>query len=632
MKQFLFVWVLIFAINTEAQDYSVSAIPQSLKEEAYAVVRLENEHVDFYDYNKVKYSSEKVITILNASALPYAYQQLGYNKSRKINKFEASLYDANGKLMRKLGRKDLKDVSAFDGFSLYIDTRIQYFEFTPTSYPFTIRYYFEYNLSNTINLPSWNPIMHYNVGIEKSMYSLTNHSTIPIRKKEYGFDFLDVSKIESGNVLNYSASHIQPMNEEVLSPALSELTPNVFFSPTEFQLEGVKGKMEDWKDFGKWYYENLIKDKLDLSETDKQNALKLVDGIEDPIEKVRLLYEYMQAKTRYVNISIGIGGWEPFPASYVSSKSYGDCKALSNYMVSLLEVVGIDAFHTIVYADRKRKVNIKDDFTSLQGNHMIVNVPMDGETLWLECTSQQTAFNYLGKFTDDRYVLSVTPEGGEIISTKNYPAEVNKEIIQIKGEILPNGTLNAKYNIKHSGLQYDRFSSLAFMATNQQKHNLNDLFGRLPNLKIENYSLDNDRKNAIFKMNVDLESSQYAKRIGDNLVFNVISFEGFGSNLKKDNHRKYPFEVRYGYADETNFELKIPKGFAMNSKFQPLIYINEFGSYFLSVEQRDDQTLRIVRKLVVNDGSYPKEKFNDYVEFQRIISSMDNTKILIEKK
>jgi len=632
LKQFLFVWVLIFAINTEAQDYSVSAIPQSLKEEAYAVVRFEKEQVDFYDYNKVKYSSEKVITILNESGLPYAYQQLGYNKSRKINKFEASLYDANGKLMRKLGRKDLKDVSAFDGFSLYIDTRIQYFEFTPTFYPFTIRYYFEYNLSNTINLPSWNPIPYYNVGVEKSMYSLTNHSTIPIRKKEYGFDFLEVIKSESGNVLNYSASHIQPLNEEVLSPALSELTPNVFFSPTEFQLEGVKGKMEDWKDFGKWYYENLIKDKLDLSETDKQNALKLVDGIEDPIEKVRLLYEYMQAKTRYVNISIGIGGWEPFPASYVSSKSYGDCKALSNYMVSLLEVVGIDAFHTIVYADRNRKVNIKDDFTSLQGNHMIVNVPMDGETLWLECTSQQTAFNYLGQFTDDRFALSVTPEGGEIISTKNYPAEVNKESIHAKGEIFPDGTLKVEYEITDSGLQYNSYYPLDFMGSKEQKDWLLEHLSNLPNLKILNFTFQNDRANAVFTSHLNVESKQYAKIIGNNLIFSLISFEGLGTNLKKDNHRKYPFEIRFGYSDETDFELKLPQGYTLNEKFHPQIYFDDFGSYFLSVEQVDERTLRIIRKLVVKDGNYPKEKFNDYVEFQRKISSMDNTKLLIEKK
>ena len=339
----------------------------------------------------------------------------------------------------------------------------------------------------------------------------------------------------------------------------------------------------------------------------------------------------MQAKTRYVNISIGIGGWEPFPASYVSSKSYGDCKALSNYMVSLLEVVGIDAFHTIVYADRKRKVNIKDDFTSLQGNHMIVNVPMDGETLWLECTSQQTAFNYLGQFTDDRFALSVTPEGGEIISTKNYPAEVNKESIQAKGEIFPDGTLKVEYEITDSGLQYNSYYPLDFMGSKEQKDWLLEHLSNLPNLKILNFTFQNDRANAVFTSHLNVESKQYAKKIGNNLMFSLISFEGLGTNLKKDNHRKYPFEIRFGYSDETDFELKLPQGYTLNEKFHPQIYFDDFGSYFLSVEQVDERTLRIIRKLVVKDGNYPKEKFNDYVEFQRKISSMDNTKLLIEK-
>ena len=70
--------------------------------------------------------------------------------------------------------------------------------------------------------------------------------------------------------------------------------------------------MENWDDFGKWYYNNLIKDKIDLSESEKQAIVQLVDGIDDPAEKVRILYEYMQTKTRYVNISIGLEGGNLF--------------------------------------------------------------------------------------------------------------------------------------------------------------------------------------------------------------------------------------------------------------------------------------------------------------------------------
>src|SRR5690606_14080670 len=117
-----------------------------------------------------------------------------------------------------------------------------------------------------------------------------------------------------------SIQDIPPVHEEVLSPVLSELSPLVKLIPNKFQLEGVNGSFENWEQFGKWYYSNLLNNKRDLTAKDKQTVSQLISGVSDPVEKIRILYQYMQSKTRYVNVVIGIGGWEPFPASYVGDK------------------------------------------------------------------------------------------------------------------------------------------------------------------------------------------------------------------------------------------------------------------------------------------------------------------------
>ncbi|MDD3771179.1 MAG: DUF3857 domain-containing protein [Weeksellaceae bacterium] len=630
--KYLLVFLFSLSIGIQAQEYAVSLIPQDLLQDAYAVVRKADVKVEFLKYNQEKVTTHIAVTILNEDGLKFAYQNLFYTKSTKINKFEAQLFDANGKLIRKMKKRDIKDVSAYDGYSLFIDTRVKHFAFMPPPYPFTVEYSYEIISSNTINLTSWVSVGNYNLSVEKSTYTLENKTQIPIRKKESGFDYLAVTKSETENSLFYSVENITAIQDEIMSPPLKEITPRVYFSPNEFQLEGVKGKMENWQEFGKWYYDNLLKNKLDLSKNDKKMVMELVSGIEDPVEKVQILYEFLQSKTRYVNISIGIGGWEPFPASYVSEKNYGDCKALSNYMVSLLDVIGIEAFHTIIAADNNRKVDLEEDFPSLQGNHMIVNVPIGDEIIWLECTNQQTAFNYLGSSTDDRYALSISPEGGKIITTKKYPAEENKKQIKAKGKLSPDGNLSVVYSIETSGLYYQNYYLLDFMETKEKEKRIENILRKLPGASLQSYSFENDRKNAIFTTNLKVESKYYAKKIDKNLIFNPVSFEGLGSWLKKDDNRKYPFEIRFGYSEETEFDLDLPPGFQLNETFTPLFYKSEFGNYSLNIQQETPNRLKIKRTLIVNDGSYSKEKFNDYVEFQHKISSMDNVKLLIEAK
>lgn len=631
MKKFTSIFSLFAFIILSAQNFAVSEIPAELKEDAYAVVRMDDLKVEYLSDSKVKTTHHLAVTILNEAGIRHAYRPMYYDKSRQIKKMDAALYDASGKKTRDLKNKDIKDVSAVDGFSMYLDDRVKYFDFTATSYPFTVEYILEEESSNTLFLPKWIAVSEYDVGVESSSVNFINHTQLPVRIKEKNFENWNVEKSNNGNSYFYKIENIAPVPDEVLSPVLSELTPSIIFAPSEFQLEGVKGKFENWEDFGKWYYTNLLKDKQDLSESEKQHAQKLVENVDDPAEKIRILYEYLQTKTRYINVSIGIGGWEPYPASYVGSKSYGDCKALSNYMLSLLQTVGIEAFYTIVSAEGSRRVDIDKDFAYMQGNHIILNVPNGEETIWLECTSQQTAFNYLGKFTDDRYALSVTPEGGKIVRTQHFPAEVNKEIIKGSGEVSSDGKLTAKISVASSGLQYDWAYRMSFEGSKEQKKILNDAFGNLPNLDIKNYSLDNNRKDAIFTKNVELESVQFAKVFGNNMALNILPVGLMGTNLKKDNNRKFPFEVRFGYMDESEFEIKIPKEYKIDGIFEPIFYETEFGNYHLSVVSKDENVLTVKRKLLVNDGEYPKEKFNDYVEFRRKISSFDNTKILLEK-
>jgi hypothetical protein len=78
--------------------------------------------------------------------------------------------------------------------------------------------------------------------------------------------------------------------------------------------------------------------------------------------KAKLIYDYVQQKSRYVSIQVGIGG-KPMDASDVDRLGYGDCKGLTNYTKVLRQV---PSYNTILYGDSYKK-DIESDLCLCKG-------------------------------------------------------------------------------------------------------------------------------------------------------------------------------------------------------------------------------------------------------------------------
>jgi hypothetical protein len=52
-------------------------------------------------------------------------------------------------------------------------------------------------------------------------------------------------------------------------------------------------------------------------------------------------------------------------------------------------------------------------------------VPQAMDSIWLECTSNYNDFDHLGSFTENRYSLVLTENGGQLIKTPTSKAPEN---------------------------------------------------------------------------------------------------------------------------------------------------------------------------------------------------------------
>jgi transglutaminase-like putative cysteine protease len=629
MKKTLSLLLFNLFLCAFGQLFTAFNIPESLRKDAYAVIRKDDVEVNILAANKITRKKDFIITVVDKSGVQFAQPVEFYNPRAKITNLEATFYDEFGLVLKKFKEKDFIDQSHISGGQMYTENRVKYLTYVPNRYPYTVHIKSEMTHSNTWISP-WNPITSNNLGIESSTYTLKNPKNLKLYSKEMNLkEFGITPQGTQQETIYYELKNQKPFEQEDHLPVYSSIFPNVEFSSHDFEIDGVRGSFSNWSEMGKWY-NLLLNNANDLTPTQKSYFQNLVKDAKSDREKVQILYKHLQGKTRYIGVQLGIGGLRPFPASYVESKSYGDCKALSNYMQSILQAVGIPSYYVVVQAGRRE--DFHTDFASIaQGNHVILYVPLKEEDIWLETTSQQTAFNYLGSFTDNRNVLAIYPDGGKLIKTPKYPSDKNTETTKGKFEVLGDGRLTGNFQSVFGGIQYEQNFRIFFENQKEQKKELMDEYGILPNLNIKNYELKNNWEEAIFTKEIELESLQFGKIFGNNMSINILPIGIAGSNLKKNNNRVHPFEIGYGNSDHLEFEIKIPAMYKIDGKLEPVVLNSEFGSYELILETLPENKINIIRKLSIKEGIYPKEKYNDYVEFRRKIASFDNTKILLEK-
>lgn len=627
----LFTCNLIFS---QENTYASTLIPDELTEDANAVIRNSIIEITIKGIDKMVVYEKEVITVLNELGNVDARIAKGYNDDTKITKLSAKIYDALGKQIKKYSKRKFLDVSAVSGQTLYSDERLKYVDYIPVAYPYTVVFESEYKNSSTGFIPRWFPTEGYYVGVEKSQYKLNNPLKIIVRTKKKNFKNYPIQDKSSEFNLHYIFENQRAIKPEALTIASRDFMPYLIVALNNFSLKGVKGYASNWKEFGKWQNKNLISGRDILEPATVTKIKDLVKGIDNPIEKAKLVYEFVQNKTRYIGVQVGIGGWKPILANQVDKVGYGDCKGLTNYTKALLSAVGITSYYTLVYA--KQKINIDKDFATFQGNHAILNIPASelsgGNNIWLECTSQTNPFGFLGDFTDDRDVLVITPEGGVIKRTPSYKNETNLQTTKATIRLDEKGTIQATLERVSKGLKFDyRYHYDRYPKEELIKHYKSKVWSYNNNLEVESVKLKNDKEQVAFTEDFLISIEDYATVTDAEILFRVNFFNKNRFIPKRYRNRKLPLQISRGFKDEDESIIEIPKGYQVESLFEDKSIINKFGMYQISIEKIDEYHIKYKRTLFIKEGLYPKEDYKAYRAFRRKVAKNDNLRIALIK-
>ncbi len=628
-------WMLILSLafstllHAGEIKYRVADIPKQLLKDAKAVVRNEEITVEIKSEAKLVQKVKYAITILNKNGASNANFMHVYTKNMKVSGIKAQMYYENGEEIKKKGGFEILDYAMISAGTTYADHRVKAILPEHLEYPFTIEYIYEVTFSDVIQFPGWHPVEDFNVAVEKSKFTLI----IPVEISNRYFEKNINSKVQiqntpNDNIYTWELSNQPAFADENFCPALSAITPVVLVAPAKVKVEGFTGDFETWAGLGMWI-NKLNADRNNLSAETKTRIKKMTEGILDERTKIKKLYEYMQNKTRYVSIQVGIGGFQPFDAETVDRLSYGDCKALSNYMKSILDAAGISSRYTLVQAGEEKPA-IDTDFPSNQFNHVILCVPLEKDTVWLECTSQRNPFNYMGTFTADRQVLVVDDNGGNLIHTPELKPLSNLESrkVNVTLDQSGGGFADAK-NIFH-GATYDLYIPILMSDQTDRKKMVTRRI-HVPNFELDNFTVEETKSEMPFVTeHLNLTLNNYCTKVGEKMMLCLNMMNKLRESPFQSTTRKNPVFFKWPVFEIDTVTYELPQGYTMEKIPSKISIASDFGKYTTKVT-KSGSTIQYVRTFEIYKGEYPVDRYDDIVIFFDKIVTADENKVMLTR-
>jgi transglutaminase-like putative cysteine protease len=630
MKPILSILFLAAMVTTaNATDYNVALIPDSLKKNASVVVR---EDMGVYEVKSPSEATFKVrmaVTILKENH-PYSAFPLGYNKNSKIKNVRARYYDATGKLVRKVEKEEIRDVAGSGGGTLYTDSRVKYVENDYGVLPYTFEIEYEEQYSSIQSYPPWS-FQVYGVSVQRSDLTIIMPKDMGLNHRVVNADFKATVE-EKGNTRTFQwvMTNLSAIAREPFMPSRRDLLPYLELSPERFGVEKTEGSMKDWASFGKFMAE-LNHDRDKVSPEMAVKIKEMTASCKTNLEKIDTLYHYMQQNMRYVSVQLGIGGWQTFDAQYVEKNKYGDCKALSNFMKSMLKSAGIEAQLVVVSAGDDDFFDPDPTFCLPRFNHMILHIP--SENMFLECTSSDNPTGYLGTFTQGRGVLLLTENSGKIVKTPALDATTNGQTSKATIQLAADGSATLKSaSILRGSFQDDMRSIL----TNSSKEEFKKRFQeshKLPTFKIEALETSVERTKPEVNINYTFSFEKYGSKAGTRLFVPVNLDNAFDDTPAPTEKRIHPIEAGgSGYTETVETTLNLPEGYDVETIPTPKTELNSiYGSYSSTIE-KSERSVIFRRTVTIKPVNQPAEKFNEFRDFYKKMQQADAAKVVLKAK
>ncbi|NIR51625.1 DUF3857 and transglutaminase domain-containing protein [candidate division KSB1 bacterium] len=600
-------------------------------DEVDALVELDITEFEIHDEDKAIKRVQRIIYVYNEKGNHYANVSVFENTFSECKELYGEILDAEGRVVFETDNEDIRREHCGSEYIFYEDCQYQTVDLTWNSYPYTIKYEYEVKYSTLFYWPGWFP--QKDVPVLHSSYLLKFKRPVQHNRLGIGLNADSLmTEEEPGKIFRWTLSNIEPRTTESYMPPEKRVQMALLFSPSYFKLDDYQGSFQSWQKFGAWY-NYLTEDRTQLPQQAIAKIKALIEGIDDNDLRIQKLYEFLQNYTHYVAVELGIGGYQPYSAEEVYEKKYGDCKDLSNLMIAMLNEAGIDAYPALIQT-RDKGVTITE-FPSQQFNHAIVLVPMEEDTIWLECTADRLAAGELPASDEGCHVLLVNENGGQIVQTPISGPEENLWQSRIDARLTSTGKLFLTGKARATGNVANGLrNALAGLKGEKLKNKLRrTLASNLPNFSLSGYKFRNLDRDYHRPLELAFEGSvtNFATGAANRLLLNpnILSMKDTRA-IPDETQRKFPVHHRYAYGLVDSLMLAVPPGYVLETGPESQNRHSAVGSYETNYSFEDNK-FAYWRYYRLAKSQIPVEQYPEYREFVRAVAKTDSEMFVFKK-
>jgi hypothetical protein len=448
------------------------------------------------------------------------------------------------------------------------------------------------------------------------------------------------------NRWQWTKRDLPALEQEALMPAFLALSVRMevsFYVPGENAVNSGS-----WNDVGRWYSGLATGRRAPTSEI-TERVRQLTANKTDFDGKVRALASFMQSEIRYVAIEIGIGGYQPHPASDVFHYRYGDCKDKATLLSSMLQEIGIRSEYVVIHTERGV---VQPSMPSTLFNHVILAIEVPAASnpnsanyrsvitaksgkqyLIFDPTDTYTPVGELRSDLQDTNALLVTDSSGEMIHTPLLPPATNTLARTGHFTLAADGSLTGEIAETLSGEHALHSRASLRHASDKQRTEHFELFlGRsLKGFTLQSTSirqLDDIQKDLL--LNLKFDAPGYAQIRGPLMLVRprILGEKSFDLDRRKP--RQYPVEFD-GTSKETDvYEIELPSGYAVDDVPEPAKMDVGFASYQSKFEVSGSK-LRYSREYTRRNIEIGPERMADLRKFEGMIGADEAASVVLKK-